>query len=244
MLAQTKLRYDQSRWNLVAAVRAALGCHDTALQGLAQLPREHTARGTPPVHRALVEVRKGESSGPSIRSLEAMNLQVRRAWRHGPAHAAFKVAFQQFVDEWLLPQFECDCWVSPATLRVVLPGGIRPSRPHCDADYGYDASEINYWVPLTYVHGANSMWVESAPGLADFAPIEAAPGQVVRFYGNRCHHFTLANDSDAVRVTFDFRVLPRHLASDAHHGDEAVLRKQYTLHEWDGVKHAAVVRST
>ena len=33
----------------------------------------------------------------------------------------------------------------------------------------------------------------------------------MRFYGNRCHHYTQANETDGTRVSIDFRVLPRHL---------------------------------
>ena len=136
----------------------------------------------------------------------------RRGWKRSAELAVFERAFQRFVGEWVVPQFGCDCLVSPATLRVVLPGGVRPSRPHCDADYGYDASEVNFWVPLTRVAGASSMWLESAPGRADFKPIDAMPGHACRFYGSRCRHFTVENASDLVSVRFDFRVLPRHLA--------------------------------
>jgi len=62
------------------------------------------------------------------------------------------------------------------------------------------------------VWGSNSLWVESAPGLADFQPVEACYGQVLRFYGNRCAHMTVPNSSGVARVSFDFRVLPAALA--------------------------------
>ena len=144
--AQQTLRYDQARWDLVAAARVALRCGDSALEDLSHLPEGHAARGTPPVHRALVEVRKGQAIGtqPSIRALETQNMEARRSWRHSSEFASFTKAFHEFVDEWVLPQFGCDLWVSPATLRVVLPGGIRPSKAHCDAEYEYDVSEVNF----------------------------------------------------------------------------------------------------
>lgn len=49
-------------------------------------------------------------------------------------------------------------------------GGEATGRPHCDAEYGHSRSEINYWLPLTSVYGSNSLYAESAPGAADFAP--------------------------------------------------------------------------
>ena len=39
-------------------------------------------------------------------------------------------------------------------------------------------------VPLTHVYGSNSLWVESAPGLADFQPVEACSGQAQHRYGH------------------------------------------------------------
>ena len=49
------LHYDMTRWDLVAAARTALLCGELALEDLARLPEEHAARGSPPVHRALVD---------------------------------------------------------------------------------------------------------------------------------------------------------------------------------------------
>lgn len=39
-------------------------------------------------------------------------------------------------------------------------------------------------------------------------------GQAVRWHGNRCRHFTVANVTADARVSFDARVLPRHLARE------------------------------
>lgn len=48
--------------------------------------------------------------------------------------------------------------------------------------------------------------------------IQALPGEFVSFYGNRCWHFTLANETDTTRVSFDMRVVPFHLLDDHHCG--------------------------
>ena len=47
-------------------------------------------------------------------------------------------------------------------------------------------SQVNLWLPLTTVGGSNSLWVESAPGRADFAPLEMEYGECCAFYGNQC----------------------------------------------------------
>lgn len=92
--------------------------------------------------------------------------------------------------------------------------------PHADgADpYNHQPGEVNVWVPLTKVWGGNSLTSESAPGAEDFHAFEARPGQFVRFDGNRCWHYTTANDTEATRVSFDLRVVPFHLFDDDHRG--------------------------
>ena len=98
------------------------------------------------------------------------------------------------------------------TFRVVLPSGQQLGYPHCDADYHHPPAEINWWLPLTAVSDSNSLHTESLPGAGDFAPVSLRYGQVLRFYGNLCRHYTVPNISTATRVSFDTRVL-----SLAHH---------------------------
>ena len=42
--------------------------------------------------------------------------------------------------------------------------------------------------------------VESKPGLRDFHPLNLKYGQVCRFYGNKCTHFCVPNDTAVTRV--------------------------------------------
>ena len=53
------------------------------------------------------------------------------------------------------------------------------------------------------------MWCESAPGVGDYAPFAVNYGEAILFWGNRCRHYTVANDSGTTRVSFDFRFLFR-----------------------------------
>ena len=62
---------------------------------------------------------------------------------------------------------------------------------------------------MTTVAGNNSLYCESEPGKGDFAPFCLRNGEVMRFYGNRCRHYTNPNDTDTTRVSIDFRVVPR-----------------------------------
>lgn len=94
------------------------------------------------------------------------------------------------------------------TFRVVEPSDIAVGVLHCDADYHHPPAEVNWWLPLTPVWDSNTLYIESAPGRADFQPVQMEYGQVLRFYGNLCQHHTVANRTESCRVSFDFRVLP------------------------------------
>ena len=126
------------------------------------------------------------------------------------AYRKFLAVYHRFVAEWVVPQLGQGAllYQRKPILRVVLPGSVPPTALHCDADYWHDANELNFWVPLSPVSGTNSLWSESKPGKGDYAAFEAGPGQAVRFWGNRCRHYTLPNDSECTRVSFDFRVIP------------------------------------
>ena len=97
---------------------------------------------------------------------------------------------------------------APPTLRVHMPSRKPTIPPHTDSDYeAHQDAEINFWCPVTDVWGNNTLWTETAPGREDFHPIEIGYGQILRFHGNRCTHFTKSNDTGATRVSFDFRAI-------------------------------------
>jgi len=98
---------------------------------------------------------------------------------------------------------------NPPTIRVHMPSRKPTIPPHTDSDYdAHQPGEINFWIPVTPVWGNNTLWTESEPGKEDFHPIEIGYGQILRFHGNRCTHFTKKNDTGATRVSFDFRAIP------------------------------------
>ena len=118
--------------------------------------------------------------------------------------------YRKFLKEVIAPlagrSLRCQC---PPTMRVVMPSRQPSIGPHTDSEFdNHVSAEINFWVPLTRVWGNNTLWVESEPGLKDFHPVECNYGQIFRFNGNRCTHFTTVNDTDATRVSFDFRAIP------------------------------------
>jgi hypothetical protein len=99
---------------------------------------------------------------------------------------------------------------------VQLPSASPIGKVHKDSDYdSHVDTEINIWVPIVDVWGPNTLHTESAPGLKDFHPLEVKYGEAVRFWGNQCEHYTVANSSNHTRVSFDFRVIPRSRYTNA-----------------------------
>ena len=82
---------------------------------------------------------------------------------------------------------------------------------HCDASYGFSVANINYYLPLTSIDGTNSLVVESSPGQEDWHALCMTYGQLFRFYGALCLHFTPENTTNDTRISFDFRVIPGNL---------------------------------
>jgi hypothetical protein len=92
-----------------------------------------------------------------------------------------------------------------AMMRVNFHGSRAILRFHRDQEYGQRSNVVNVWLPVTRVYGSNSMYVESAPGLSDFKPVELEYGEAFMFYGTEMVHGTLDNLSGGTRISYDFR---------------------------------------
>ena len=72
-------------------------------------------------------------------------------------------------------------------IRPPIRGGQLVCNPGCVActasqllsQCGFDAIQINFWVPLTPLVPANTLWVESAPRKADYHPLLLRPHDVL-----------------------------------------------------------------
>ena len=94
-------------------------------------------------------------------------------------HATF-TAFVQAVIVPLIGDASGLVFQDPPTFRVQLPSCTPIGKPHKDSDYSSHVdSEINIWVPVTDVWGANTLYTESAPGRKDFHPLELRYGQAI-----------------------------------------------------------------
>jgi hypothetical protein len=180
--------YDTRRWDLRAIVAEYFGGDD--LENLHLDPRwnPHPAGLTIPSHvitRNSWAVSKDlraavvERSAPVVRSLIYDHI----------AQLVGEVRSHQEV----------------AMMRVNFHGSRAILRFHNDREYGQQPTQINIWLPITSVYGSNSMYVESHPGLSDFAPVELHYGQGLMFYGTELLHGTLDNVSGGTRISYDFR---------------------------------------
>jgi hypothetical protein len=169
-----------------------------------------------------------------------------------PAHQVFyrsygrvRPLYERFLREVVAPAYDEDlCVQRIPTFRIHYPGTIAVREFHRDSDYNHQSGVMNYWLPLTPAFATNTIWVESEPGSADFAPVGLDPGQVLRFSAVRLRHGNHANHTSVTRVSFDFRVLPRRLYHDSEltsvtKGVRLSLDDYYGLLTRDGDLHYA-----
>jgi len=124
----------------------------------------------------------------------------------------FENLYEAFVREVIFPLFEDDTLIYQATpgIRFNRPGAKAVYRWHSDGDshHKHPLGELNIYLPLTKSFDNNTIWVESLPGLGDFAPVNLEYGQFLIGYLNQCRHGNKDNDTGKTRVSFDFRVMP------------------------------------
>jgi hypothetical protein len=107
------------------------------------------------------------------------------------------------------PTLRCHCSVSPAKSL---------GRCHNDAQYGHQHGEVNFWMPLsTPISPSNTLWRESVEGKSDWQPILLEVGEIQRWHGTTCRHFTCPNDSGVTRISMDFRVADERMFDQDWH---------------------------
>ena len=178
--------------------------------------------------------KRGGNRGASTPWIKRWNQRNRTA-DVSAAHDEFDRLYISFLREIVLPQIgdsQGILFQRDPTFRCHVAHSAPSGRPHSDSEYGHQLTEINYWLPLTRVCGSNSLYCESAPGVGDFEPFEGEFGLAHRFWGAACHHYTVANETEATRVSFDFRVVP--LSCHAHNASRFELGGFYGWLTADG----------
>lgn len=131
----------------------------------------------------------------------------------------FDNLYKAFVREVIFPMFEDDTLMYQAIpgIRFNRPGAKAVYRWHSDGDdhHKHPLGELNIYLPLTKSYDNSTIWVESLPGLGDFAPVNLECGQLMLGYLNQCRHGNKDNDTGKTRVSFDFRVVPGFAYDDS-----------------------------
>lgn len=135
-----------------------------------------------------------------------------KRWRTLSAHPMFRRALGEFIADVVSPLLYNGVpgpvvYQKEPTLRVHLPGLGPLGGRHIDYVYKRQPTEVNVWIPLSQVGPLNTLWTETAPGKADFVPVEADYGSALLFWGNQCRHGSCANSADITRVSLDVRVI-------------------------------------
>lgn len=207
--AQAVFRFDLGLHDLVGATKRVL-------ESDGQLDQLHTRplTGKPPLSPALLAAfARGTKVPKEWGFVSSRRKEHIRQFRRAPEYKEWIDVYRRFVEDVVAPlvddprgiAFQC-----PPTLRCQLPGTRPLGHSHRDDEYeGHQGEEINFWLPLTRTWGSNTLHVESSPGRGDFKPLELSYGDLFRFHGGQCEHYTLANDTGFTRVSLDFRVIPR-----------------------------------
>ncbi|KAJ1495357.1 hypothetical protein T484DRAFT_1876240 [Baffinella frigidus] len=218
------LEFDTERYPFREAVKRVLDLDPTQeMGGVHEISKYHTDKSGNKVNSLQVMWNADrDRSGRTLTVKPDRDPQEARA-----AYEAFDQIYQDFIRDVIAPSIGGGkvLFQRAPTLRVMAPeegGGVVSvmSKLHKDEDYHHQHSELNFWLPLTPVWGGNTLWVESAPALGDFHPLELDYGRYVRFYGNQCRHKTNSNDTGKSRVSIDFRAV-----SDASGGHDPSFRK-------------------
>lgn len=207
--------YDRTKYDLRGAIENLLSQLDPDLIGDWKDEEKLLENFSVPC-RSLQPNRIKKSNGENGRAQEALS-------RATSSDEIFLTLFDEFIKlcvvPWLRNHLVQDGTIDgdndetvfyyqrPPTLRIQPGPSGRYVRPHNDADYGHQDGELNFWMPLTDPKLTQTeLWVESAPGKDDWAPLDVAFGEVATFHGTSCKHYAPANASAKTRVSLDFRI--------------------------------------
>lgn len=131
----------------------------------------------------------------------------------------FRTTYHRFVRNVVAPLLQCEpdeiYYQKQPVIRIVIPATEPVGHKHNDYEYHHQPSEINFWVPLTNTHNTNSLYAETKPNGKDFKPfncnvnLKEGQGEAMKFWGNQCTHYTVANVEQATRISFDFRCIEK-----------------------------------
>ena len=145
----------------------------------------------------------------------------------------FMNTYKEFLKEVIHPLFADDTLVYQKypNIRFSRPSAKAVYKWHCDgdADHHHPRGEVNIYLPLTDSYETNTIWIESLPGLGDFAPVNLGYGEALVAYLNQCRHGNQINETGQTRVSFDFRVVPGFAHDDTNATTTFTTKQSFTV---------------
>jgi len=145
-------------------------------------------------------------------------------------------AYERFVSEVIinLSAEKSFLYQSFPSYRIQFPNNKAVSTWHHDSDalHLHPDGEINFIIPITNAFDTNTVWVESAPGLGDFGPVNMKYGDCLIFDGNKCNHGNKVNETGATRISFDFRILPLSKYDPTYSAVTATKKNRFIIGEY------------
>ena len=125
------------------------------------------------------------------------------------AGSTFEKLYEKFIQDFIQGLLETKV-INQAkpTFRVHMNDNLGVGEFHKDSDYDHPIEEINLLIPVTKASETSTIWIESQPGLKDYAPVNLDYGQCLVFKGSKLEHGNKINRTGKTRVSFDFRVIP------------------------------------
>jgi hypothetical protein len=136
---------------------------------------------------------------------------------------SFDDIYIKFLEEIVKPRYnETIVYQKIPTFRVHLPGNVSVGEFHKDKHYrnvewAEKVKETNYYLPLTKAYGTNTIWAETEENLGDFKPFDSNYGECIEWNASNLTHGNKDNITNATRVSFDFRVIPKSRYVDSNH---------------------------
>ena len=187
------------------ASRVWLG-YDTERFPFAALLRRDVfgVRSLESLHTAVLAARVGRGQHGELRTRD--NLAARALVQRLPDSAPFFQLYHEFMRLVLAPVAGRSLsYSNRPKVRVHFPATASVSSFHADAPVTKRVDQINFWLPITDVHGSAALQLESDYGLQDYAPVPLRYGQALIFDGGYLGHGSVLNTTDVTRISFDMR---------------------------------------
>ena len=138
------------------------------------------------------------------------NLHLRNVMQRLKEDSPFYQVYHRWVAEVVSPHYGHEITYSAhPKMRVHLAGTGSVSNFHRDVDVTGREQQINCYLPFTDVCDSNTLWCETDYGRSDYQPLNLTYGQALLWDGGYLMHGTVANETNATRVSCDFRFQPK-----------------------------------